>query len=269
MKLEVVTRRIAIIGNGLIGGSIRLALGRLDDPPSVTTLDRGDDLGGVAGADLVVLAAPVRQNIEILSQLGARLSAETIITDTGSTKRSIALAAAALPSHLRFVGGHPMAGAAGSGLVAARADLFTGRPWILTPASGQTTALEQISAFVTALGATPFVMSPNQHDRLIAYVSHLPQLVVSALMHTVGTEAQAEGLLVAGTGLRDSTRLSASGPGMWRDVVATNRDHVNAALDDLIDSLQRMRADAGTDALTGVFDSAVRWKDCLDGTHRE
>ncbi|HXG54573.1 MAG TPA: prephenate dehydrogenase/arogenate dehydrogenase family protein [Vicinamibacterales bacterium] len=257
-------RRVAIIGHGLIGGSIELALRGLDDPPLITALDRGDSLDAVDGADLIILAASVSQNIQILSQLGACLSGEAVITDTGSTKRTLHAAATALPSRLRFIGGHPMAGAAGSGLAAARGDLFSGRPWILTPASGATPPLAELFAFVSALGATPCVMSPDEHDRLVAYVSHLPQLVVSALMHTVGTETGDQALSLAGTGLRDSARLSASPPAMWRDIVASNRDHVNAALDDLIHSLRRMRDDEGTDALAEVFESASHWKAHLD-----
>lgn len=264
MEPVIAFRRVAIIGHGLIGGSIGLALRRLEDPPLITALDRGDGLGEADGADLIVLAASVSQNIEILSRLGARLPGETVITDTGSTKRTIHAAAAALPPHVSFIGGHPMAGAAGTGLAAARGDLFSGRPWILTPAPGGAAALERVSAFVRALGATPCPMSPDEHDRLVAYVSHLPQLAVSALMHTVGTQTGDQALSLAGSGLRDSARLSASPAAMWRDIVGSNRDHVNAALDDLIDALRRIREDEGTDALTEVFESASHWKAHLD-----
>src|SRR5262249_5872997 len=151
-----------------------------------------DDLIVLAEADVVVLAAPVKQNIELLGRLDEYVRQPAVVTDTGSTKREIVAAAKTLPPRFTFVGGHPLAGAAGGGFEHARPDLFVGRRWLLTPDSGargfqpsDTGAgdpLGKLSAFITALGAAPRIMRADAHDRLLAFLSHLPQLTASALM---------------------------------------------------------------------------------------
>ncbi|MEO5896904.1 MAG: prephenate dehydrogenase/arogenate dehydrogenase family protein [Vicinamibacterales bacterium] len=257
-------RTVAIVGHGLIGGSIALALDALASPPMVITVDQDEDLGKTAGADLVVLAAPISENLRILSLIPGHLSAGTLITDTGSAKAGIVAAAAQLPPHVRFIGGHPMAGAAAAGRLAARPDLFAGRRWILTPDSQSRQAdLAGLCALVEAIGAVPHVMDAAEHDRLIAFVSHLPQLTISALMHVAGEAAGESGLQLAGSGLHDSTRLAASPAPLWREIVGSNRTNIDAALDELIAALQRMRNDEGTDRLESIFTSAARWKERL------
>ncbi len=275
--------RVAIYGFGLIGGSIALAVKRrwpgvaviaIDRPSVVETArqmriaDRGDDrLQAAADADLVVLAAPVLQNVAVLQELPACLPRAAVITDVGSTKRAVIEAARALPERLRFIGGHPLAGAAVSGVEAARPDLFDDRPWILTPSSVRDDrALDALTAFVAGLRAIPHQMEADAHDRLLAYISHLPQLTVSALMHVVGARAREEGLAFAGRGLRDTTRLASSPAATWRDIIATNADNVSGALDDLIGALQRLKAasDRSPSDLDEVFLSAARWKGVLE-----
>src|SRR5204862_1938107 len=136
-----------------------------------------DDLIVLAEAYLVILAAPVRQNIALLADLDENVRRPAIVTDTGSTKRAIADAARLLPPRFTFVGGHPLGGAARGGLEHARPDLFTGRPWLLTPASDASgPAVEKLSSFARALGAVPRILTAGAHDRLLAYLSHLPQL---------------------------------------------------------------------------------------------
>lgn len=272
--------RIAICGLGLIGGSIALAIKRRWPGAQVTAVDRpavvdtalrlgaidagGEGLERARGAELVILAAPVRQNAAWLAALPAHLAEAAVITDVGSTKRTMAGAAAALPPHLRFIGGHPLAGLAVSGVEAARPDLFDGRPWFLTDADSAAAAdIEALSQFVAGLGAVPHRIDAARHDRLLAYVSHLPQLTVSALMHVVGRNAGAEGLAWAGRGLRDTTRLASSPASTWRDIVQTNPDHVAEALDDLIAALLELRTGDGQH-LERIFDSASRWKSVLD-----
>ena len=197
--LNVEFRRIAIVGRGLIGGSIELALTSLSDS-AVVALDRGDDLDHIGTADLVILSAPILENIRLLPLVRARVSPRTLITDTGSTKRAIVDAAAGL----RFIGGHPVAGAAAAGREARRADLFAGRSWILTPtATDADEDVSRLSRFVEGLGACVQLLDAAEHDRIFALVSHLPQLVVSALMHVIGTRAGERGLALAGSGLRD------------------------------------------------------------------
>jgi prephenate dehydrogenase len=278
-----VGRSIGIVGIGLIGGSLALAARRARHDVELFGVDRGEALArasamGVfdrlgegpstlAGADIIVLAAPVRQNAALLAAVAEALPGPLLVTDTGSTKRAVLEAARALPPHVSFVGGHPLAGAARSGADAARADLFQGRPWLLTPceATRAPADVDRIAALVTALGAEPRAIEGDAHDRLIAFLSHLPQLAASALMHVVGSQVGASALELAGPGLSDTTRLAASPPAIWRDICATNADAIAPALDALIETLQRLRhdLDAG-EVIAEVFDSAGRWRDIVE-----
>ena len=276
--------KIAIVGFGLIGASIALAARRAWPSALVIAIDRqdvvetamrmhaadvgGDDLVMAAGADLVVLAAPVRANIEILGELPQHVPGEATVTDVGSTKRDVMNAAAALPGRLRFVGGHPLAGAATGGLEAARPDLFQGRPWLLTARGATADALQQpIIDFVEGLGARPQVIDAETHDSLVAYLSHLPQLAASALMRVVGERVEADGLALAGRGLSDTTRLASSPVDIWRDIAVTNPDNLCRAIDDLVGVLLRLRpgTPGSGDALEQTFASAGRWKRVLEG----
>jgi prephenate dehydrogenase len=278
--------RVGIVGCGLIGGSVAMAARQRWPASLVIAVDRkevletamrihavdvgGDDLVMVAEADLIVLAAPVRQNIEVLERLAEYVPGPALVTDVGSTKVTTAEAAAALPGRLRFVGGHPLAGAAAGGIDGARADLFEGRPWLLAAEESREDDIRRLEAFVTGIGAKPRRVTPETHDLLLAYLSHLPQLAASALMHVVGEHAGAEGLALSGRGLRDTTRLAASPSDIWRDVAATNRDHVGAALDDLIAVLQAMRQDLDSGAVIDeVFASAAQWKRALEADRQE
>ena len=285
--------KIGIVGLGLIGGSIALAARQLWPKALVIGVDNkdvletamrlhaidvaADDLIVLAEADVIILAAPVRTNIALLADLDENIRQPAVITDTGSTKREIMAAAASLPARFTFVGGHPLAGAAQGGLEHARADLFAGRPWLLTPASargdesrarqaGDVTdpGLVKLTEFVQALGAVPRVMGVQAHDRLLAFLSHLPQLTASALMQVVGGAVGQEGLELAGRGLADTTRLASSPPDIWRDIAATNADEIGPALDALIALLQDLRKDLPHgDSLTDVFVDAARWRGSL------
>src|SRR5262249_15773579 len=136
-----------------------------------------DDLIVLAEADVVILSAPAKQNIALLSELDENVRQPAIVTDTSGTKRAIVHAAPPLPPRSTFVGGHPLGGAAKGGLEPARPDLFRGRPWLLTPfGDGTGVAVERLSSFVRALGSEPHVLAPAAHDRLLAFLSHLPQL---------------------------------------------------------------------------------------------
>jgi prephenate dehydrogenase len=272
--------RIAIAGYGLIGASLGMAIKQQWPTALVIAVDRkdviefamrqhaadvgGDDLVMAAEADLVVLAAPVRANIRLLGELADYIPGEAVVTDVGSTKRETVAAARALPGRLRFVGGHPLAGAAAGGIDAARPDLFRGRPWILTPDARRSEEALELRAVLEALGAEVQVLSPEAHDAVVAYLSHLPQLVATALMHMVGTHAGPEGLALAGRGLRDTTRLAASPPGIWADIFATNRDNLRPAVEELIALLRRLQAGDDPDELERTFESAAHWKRLLD-----
>ena len=269
---------IGIVGLGLIGGSIALAAREcwpsalvigVDNTAVLETAMRrhavdvaADDLVVLAEADLVILAAPVRQNRALLAQLDAHVRHAAVITDTGSTKRDIVEAAAALPARFTFIGGHPLGGAAVGGLEHARPDLFRNRPWLFTPSAPDNSgALDKLTAFVTALGSVPRVMRAEEHDRVLAFLSHLPQLTASALMAVVGDAVGADVLALAGRGLADTTRLSSSPADIWRDIAAANADEVGPALDALIDVLQSLRSDlTGGSRLAEVFADAARWR---------
>ena len=276
--------KIGIVGLGLIGGSIALACRQLWPKALVIGVDNkdvletamrlhaidvaADDLIVLAEADVVILAAPVRTNIALLAELDENVRQPAIVTDTGSTKRAIVEAAQALPSRLTFIGGHPLAGAAQGGLEHARADLFQGRPWLLTQSARSEArpefhgeGIDKLMAFVGALGAVPRLVGVQAHDRLLAYLSHLPQLAASALMQVVGDAVGQDGLSLAGRGLADTTRLAASPPEIWRDIAATNADEIGPALDALIGLLQDLRKDLPEgERLADVFTDAARWR---------
>ena len=269
---------IAIVGLGLIGGSIALAVrerwpaSRLVgvDTQSVLAhamgsgaIDRSfDGVAALPAVDLIVLAAPVNQNIELLKQLASGRQAPVVITDVGGTKRTIVEAARALPASATFVGGHPLGGAERGGFGFARPDLFAGRPWIFTPDGGESgEAVARLSQFVTGLGATPTTMDPDQHDRLMAFVSHLPQLTASALMEVVGRAVPAGGIRMGGRGLVDTTRLASSPASVWRDVCASNADAIGDALDLLIARLTEMRGNLQRgETIDAIFDEAGKWR---------
>ena len=257
---------VAIIGHGLIGGSLALALRAQAPNVTITTLDRGDAFGPAADADLIVLAAPVRANLQNLHALRPIVSSRTLITDTGSTKAGIVAAAAGL----HFIGGHPIAGGTETGREAARADLFAGCRWMLTPSD--TVSREDLAAlqrFIESLGAVPTRISAAEHDRLFAYVSHLPQMTASALMHVIGQSIGRDGLALAGPGLRDSSRLAASLPDIWRDIAAENRSNLAAAIDALISTLETLRNDLSGEDLTEIFESARRSRAVLESPDHE
>ena len=271
-------RTIAIAGLGLIGGSIALAVRERWPAVRVLGIDRSAVIAHALGsgaidrgageatevgeADLVVLAAPVRQNVLLLTEMAQRLTASTIVTDVGGTKRDIVGIARNLPLAAPFVGGHPIGGAERGGFGFARPDLFKGRPWIFTP-DGRTPAevLERLGAFVSGLGARPSMLDADRHDRLMAFVSHLPQLTVSALMDVIGMAVGGEGLALAGRGLVDTTRLASSPHEPWADVCAVNADELGGALDALIARLTELRTDlGGGDRMTRTFYEAARWR---------
>jgi prephenate dehydrogenase len=277
-----VFERIAIVGLGLIGGSLAMAIRQrwarglivaIDSKDVLETAMRshtadvgGDDLVMAAEADLIVLAAPVQQNVAALGQLADHVPGDVLVTDMGGTKVTTLAAARALPARMRFIGGHPLAGAATGGFAAARPDLFAGRPWLISPSvNARPDDLERLEGFITALGARPKRIDAEAHDRLIGYLSHLPQLTASALMHVVGEHAGVEGLALSGRGLRDTTRLASSPPAIWRDIVETNAVNIGDGLDDLIAVLQELRRDLPRhQTLDRVFESAAEWKRRLD-----
>lgn len=270
--------RIAVIGLGLIGGSVAFAARRAWPTTHVVAIDRepvlrealarraidaaAADLASIGDVDLIVLAAPVRQNIALLQRIAPYASRSTVVTDVGGTKRAIMAAASAVLGPVTFVGGHPLGGGARGGFEFATAGLFVRRPWIFTPRSGDSPdAVARLSAFVSGLGAVPSVMTAAEHDRLMALISHLPQLAATALMDVVGRGATAAGLKMAGQGLVDTTRLASSPADVWRDICVSNADEIRAALDLLIERLSDLRSDLDrAEVIDAVFGDAGRWR---------
>jgi prephenate dehydrogenase len=192
-----------------------------------------------AWADLIFLAQPIYGIIETLQKLGPVLGRHTLVTDAGSTKQEIgAAAAAALPAG-QFLGGHPMAGGEKRGVEAARADLFQGRRWILTEKMDHPTA-RVLRKWIAEFGAEEVILDAATHDRLVAWASHLPQLVSTALASAI-QDSLPQAQNVAGPGLMDMTRLAMSSWDLWSDILQTNAPEVGAALDGYIAKLQTLR----------------------------
>ena len=275
-------RQVAIVGLGLIGGSIALAARRrwpgirvvgIDRPAVLSSAtargavtDSAVDLDGVADADLVILATPVRHIVATIERLPELAGFAAIVTDVGSTKRVVVEAASRVAPRVTFVGGHPMAGAATSGFDSATADLFVGRRWLLTPAPDcPPWPLARLQRFVSGLGARPSVIDAADHDRLMAAVSHLPQVAASALMRVAGELAGADGLSLAGAGLRDTTRLASSPADVWADICATNADHLGMAIDRYVEVLTSLRSRLSErPAVDAVFGPARDWRHELE-----
>jgi prephenate dehydrogenase len=246
---------VAIVGLGLVGGSLARALTAAGyrvighDRPrvlrqalaarAIAVAARSVPLA-VGDADVVVLAASPRTNRRLLPQVARAARPGATLTDVGSVKRGIC-ADARRRRLTRFVGGHPMAGREASGFAASKPDLFHGRRWILTPdADTAPAALRSLRALVRAVGARPVVMSPAEHDRVVAFLSHAPQVVAWALFGAAQQDGVAKRHLdVAGPAFRDMTRLARSPRGMWREILAENRREVNAALRVLRAALRR------------------------------
>jgi prephenate dehydrogenase len=263
--------RVHIVGLGLMGGSLAGALARAGcavggSDPDAACLEEARRRGWIAGedaapgpgdAELLVLAMPPRPVIAALPECLADAAPEAVVTDIASVKAPILASARRSPRRARFVGGHPLCGSAGSGIAAADPDLFRGRPWILVPGPDSATeALERLRAMVERIGAVPATMSAEAHDRLLARVSHLPQILAKALARAAergGVAAELKRGLFGG-GWRDMTRLAASPAALWTEILAENRAATRDALAELRAVLDEAEAALADDAP----DSALR-----------
>lgn len=252
------TERIVIVGTGLIGGSIGLALRQLgvtvvgvdasrDNAEAALAVGAVDEIatdvaGAVAEASIVVVATPVGAILPTVAEIARTAPDGLVVTDVGSTKGTIVSEAErVLGPHRPFVGGHPMAGTEGEGVASARADLFEGALWILTPtAQTNSDAYRRMNAFVTRLGARTLALEPQEHDRMVALVSHLPYAIATALMALAAREDSRLFRAAAGS-FRDVTRTAGSNPRVWRDIFATNREALVAELDGFMDNLNVLR----------------------------
>lgn len=213
----------------------------------------------VAGASLVVIASPVDQIAALAARIAPALPAAALITDVGSVKATVCRdATAALGKRAVFVGAHPMAGSEKTGWEHSRADLFQGRACFVTPLpETPAAALETVASFWRALGCRVTAVSPAEHDRIVAHISHLPQLAASALCAALaGRDPGWRDF--AGGGLRDTTRIAGSDPELWRTILAQNRTEVLAALDLYLGELQGLRAALAEGDLAAVTEVLQR-----------
>jgi prephenate dehydrogenase len=251
----VTAQRAAVVGTGLIGASIGLALRAqgwhvtgtdADEARAKEALAHGalDEVGTDPDAAITFVATPVSSVAPLAREALAR--AAGVVTDVGSVKGPI-VAAVASP---RFIGGHPMAGSEQEGLQGADAELFVGATWVLTPTEDtDADAYALVRSVVSTIGAEVVAIPPDRHDALVALVSHVPHLVAATLMGLAaeGAEEHAQLLRLAAGGFRDMTRIAAGHPGIWPDICAENRTAIVAALDTLLAALAGMRGvvDAG------------------------
>jgi len=276
--------QISIIGTGLIGGSFALAVrkrgfrGRIvgcDRGPvlqqalDMGAIDRGSEDAGqaIAGSQVALLATPVGAIIDFLDRVGPALSGATLVTDVGSTKREIVARAQAVfreGAVHRFLAGHPMAGKEHSGIEHATSELFQGAVWLVTPLPNQDVGAGlcgEFLALVEKIGAGVVNMGVERHDRVCAWISHLPQMLSTALAATVVDELgnDPELLAIGGRALREMTRIAASPYSMWRDIALTNSDHIQEALQRVEQRLAHIRENLKTAELRKEFETGNRF----------
>jgi prephenate dehydrogenase len=281
--------RIAVVGTGLMGASFALAIRAagfkgavvgcdspavLDQARAAGAIDEGspDPVTAVKGAQLVLLATPVVASLKLLRTLAPHTE-HALMTDVGSTKLMLADEADALfgkRSLQRFLPGHPMAGREFSGVAAAEATLFQDATWILTPRGGhQALAAPEFSRGIHAeymrmlesIGARLIAITPEKHDRMLAYLSHLPQMLSTALaaavMDELGDEPSVH--LLTGGGLKGMVRLAASDPAMWTSIAETNKENINDALRAVEREIELLRKSLGSEAFRKEFERARRF----------
>lgn len=298
--------RIAVLGVGLIGGSIGLAVRRrtgacvVGYDPDARALSKAVEIGAIdepafevasaaRGADVVFVASPVGASADTARLALDAAGAECVVSDVGSTKRQIAQAI----SDERFVGGHPLAGAATSGVGNARENLFEGATWYLTPVAGAAWpmagasaaarggsssaidaapwAVERLRGLIERIGARPVAIDPEAHDRLMASVSHLPHVLANVLVTRALSavepdgESAGDGALGAGPSFRDATRVAGANTSIWTDIYMSNGDMLAAALGHAIEELKMVRA--ALDA--GDAEALAAWNERARVAHKE
>ena len=281
--------RIAILGTGLLGTSVGLALRAAGFRGSITGWNRSaahaqlalkmgaldsvaaDALEAARASQVVLLAVPIYATLDFMEKLAPVLGSEHLVTDVGSTKRTISEAAARLyntPERAAFLPGHPMAGKERGGAELGDADLFRGAVWLFTddPAAERSphsaALIKDWREWVGAMGSKILDLDPVRHDELVAWVSHLPQFVATALSALLEEEVGDAPELkdVGGRALREMTRLGASPYSMWRDIAYTNTEAVQAALEALEQRIAHLRENLRTPELRDEFERANRFR---------
>ena len=281
-------QQVTIVGLGLIGGSIGLALKRWssENQDALRVVGFDGDMNrqnqarrmgvvddaewslskAVADADIVVVATPVQAMRDVFSDIAEDLKHGAIVTDTGSTKVDVLnWARELLPTTVSFIGGHPMAGRSES-LDAADPDLFKGATWVVCPSvSASEDAIRNVLGIVAATGAETYFVDPVEHDSYVAAVSHLPFIAAISLVNAVtGDTAWRDMQSLASTGLKDTTRLALGSPEMHRDIAVTNRESIVRWIDRYVEELSAVRADLAADAESLGDDLYTRFERAQD-----
>lgn len=279
-------KQVGIVGVGLLGGSLGLAVkknalaGKVIGVSRETTIKNALQMGaidegflreqlqdGLDECDLIILTSPVEIIVRLLENPDIHFPDDAVITDVGSTKARIMEAAKLLPETVSFIGGHPMTGSEQTGVTFANADLFRGRTYVIVPQQNvPDVEVNKFHRFVEALGANAMFLGPALHDQVAAAISHLPQVLAVALMNYIGNldEESNLHLRMAGGGLRDMTRISSSSYDIWRDIFHTNADAIRKSLDQFIHLLQTYKENIDDETLQTDFAKAFRYRQRLD-----
>ena len=281
-------KKVAIIGVGLIGGSLAMAMKHQRMADTIVGIGRGienlelakrlgvvdsislDVESGVAGADLVVVAVPVLKTGGMIKKAASGLTPPCIITDVGSVKKAIIdECEAGLPKGITFVPGHPIAGTENSGVEAAMANLYKKRVCVLTPTSNTPQAdIATVREMWTEVGAKVVIMDAAAHDRILSAISHLPHMIAYTLVSTVAAsgEKNIDFLKYSAGGFRDFTRIASSSPEMWTEVCAMNKDNVVGMIENFqrqLEALKRLIAQGDFKGVKETFESAKKIRDSI------
>jgi prephenate dehydrogenase len=270
--------RVGVVGLGLIGGSVALAARKSGHSVAgfdinQTNVESGLDMGLidvktaslealVDGADAVFIAVPLGHLPTTIAEGLDAAPATCVVTDVGSLKRGVA----PVPADPRFVGGHPLAGAESAGSAGARADLFEGATWYLTPSEASDPELyERLAELISGFGAKPVATTPELHDELMALVSHLPHVLANILVaQAAATPLVADGVPATGPSFRDATRVAGSNTAIWADIYLLNRHALSAEIDDAIARLREVQSTLAT----GDPDLISAWNDAAAADRR-
>lgn len=270
---------VAIVGLGLVGGSFALALrkagfhGEIVGVSSPAAIEAGLKRGAISrgltlaeaakAADLMYLAQPVDRILGTIEILGSMLQTGCLVTDAGSTKAAIVKKAQQYLPATQFLGGHPLAGKEQRGMDAADEDLFSGRPYVLTPDGNEASRAERLKEWLGRMGANIIEMSAEAHDKTVAFTSHIPQVLSTALALTLEREQNDQLRKVFGPGLLDMTRLAMSDAGLWAGILASNEKNVQNGLKSFISILKELQNAIGKPEIAGLFESASEFSGVL------
>lgn len=271
-------KTVAIVGVGLIGGSFGLALrkagfsGEIFGVSSEAAIEAGLEAGAIsrgatleeaANADLIYLSQPVNRILETLESLGRMAAPRSLITDAGSTKEAIVRKASECVRSAVFIGGHPLAGKEQRGAAVADAELFRGRLYVLTPSGPEAEPTAEFRSWLQRIGANVIDLPAAEHDAVLAFTSHLPQLIATGLAATLEEQPNENLQRIFGPGLLDMTRLARSSPELWESILSTNRERIGAALDVFLATMLSIRRGLESEELGGWFERAARFANAI------